>query len=121
MSDDGFIYLRVVQQVLAGNGPVFNVGERVEAATGPLWVMILTVIHLITQVRLEYVAVGLALVMTAIGVIVGTFAATNLTQPRWRLAAVGPLTTGCYSAPGTTPPPVSRPAFPSCGWVSARI
>lgn len=94
MSDDGFIYLRVVQQVLAGNGPVFNVGERVEAATGPLWVMILSVIHLITQVRLEYVAVGLGLVMTAIGVILGTFAATNLTQTHWRLAAVGPLTYG---------------------------
>ena len=34
MTDDGFIYLRVVQQIQDGNGPVFNVGERVEVYTG---------------------------------------------------------------------------------------
>jgi arabinofuranosyltransferase len=33
MNDDGFINLRVVSQIKAGNGPVFNAGERVEAAT----------------------------------------------------------------------------------------
>ncbi len=37
MSDDAFIYVRTVRQVLAGNGPVFNVGERVESSTGTLW------------------------------------------------------------------------------------
>src|SRR5438445_490846 len=36
MSDDGYIHLRVVKQLIAGHGPVFNVGERVEASTGPL-------------------------------------------------------------------------------------
>ena len=33
VTEDAFISLRVVQQVLAGNGPVFNAGERVEAYT----------------------------------------------------------------------------------------
>ncbi|WSQ09327.1 hypothetical protein OG604_16970 [Streptomyces sp. NBC_01231] len=37
MSDDAFIYVRTVRQVLAGNGPVFNPGERVESSTGTLW------------------------------------------------------------------------------------
>ncbi|MFI1437817.1 hypothetical protein [Streptomyces fructofermentans] len=37
MSDDAFIYVRTVRQVLAGNGPVFNAGERVESSTGTLW------------------------------------------------------------------------------------
>ncbi|MET9504323.1 hypothetical protein ABZY42_21830 [Streptomyces sp. NPDC006622] len=37
MSDDAYIYVRTVRQVLAGNGPVFNVGERVESSTGTLW------------------------------------------------------------------------------------
>ena len=32
ITDDGFIYLRVVQQIRAGNGPVFNDGERVEVS-----------------------------------------------------------------------------------------
>ncbi|MDP9354799.1 MAG: hypothetical protein M3R02_05870 [Chloroflexota bacterium] len=41
LADDGFIYLRVVRQLLAGHGPVFNPGERVEAYTGPLWVALL--------------------------------------------------------------------------------
>ena len=33
MSDDGLIVLRTVRNLLAGNGPVFNIGERVEANT----------------------------------------------------------------------------------------
>ncbi|MBI2943956.1 MAG: hypothetical protein HYY25_07120 [Candidatus Wallbacteria bacterium] len=40
--DDAFIDLRVVENLLAGFGPVFNVGERVEAYTNPLWVALLT-------------------------------------------------------------------------------
>lgn len=94
MADDGFIYLRVVQQVLAGNGPVFNAGERVEAATSPLWVMILTVVHLVTRLRLEYVAVGLGLAMTIIGMVLATVTAINLTGSGRSLAAIGPLTYG---------------------------
>lgn len=37
-SDDGFINFRVVGNLLDGHGPVFNVGERVEAFTSPLWI-----------------------------------------------------------------------------------
>ncbi|WP_405614047.1 hypothetical protein [Streptomyces sp. NBC_00076] len=43
MSDDAFIYVRTVRQVLAGNGPVFNPGERVESSTGTLWQWLLVV------------------------------------------------------------------------------
>lgn len=41
MDEDAFINLRIVDQVFAGHGPVFNAGERVEAATSPLWLGIL--------------------------------------------------------------------------------
>lgn len=41
--DDAFITFRVVDQVLAGNGPVFNAGERVQAFTHPLWLVLLLV------------------------------------------------------------------------------
>jgi arabinofuranosyltransferase len=44
VSDDGFINVRVVQNVLAGHGPVFNPGERVEATTSPLWTLTLTLL-----------------------------------------------------------------------------
>ncbi|MFD4633710.1 hypothetical protein ACFVYR_33070 [Streptomyces sp. NPDC058284] len=43
MSDDGYIYVRTVRQVLAGNGPVFNPGERAESSTGTLWQWLLVV------------------------------------------------------------------------------
>jgi arabinofuranosyltransferase len=37
VSEDGYIYLRIVDNLLAGHGPVFNLGERVEAYTSPAW------------------------------------------------------------------------------------
>ena len=37
IADDGLIVLRTVRNLLAGNGPVFNAGERVEANTSTLW------------------------------------------------------------------------------------
>ena len=40
--DDAFITFRVVSQFLAGHGPVFNVGERVQVFTHPLWFIVLT-------------------------------------------------------------------------------
>lgn len=43
--DDGFITFRVVDQIFAGNGPVFNEGERVEAFTSPMHVALLVVLR----------------------------------------------------------------------------
>lgn len=43
ITDDGFINFRVVDQVFAGNGPVFNAGQRVEAYTSPAWLLVLIV------------------------------------------------------------------------------
>ena len=37
IADDGLIVLRTVRNLLAGNGPVFNQGERVEANTSTVW------------------------------------------------------------------------------------
>ena len=39
--DDAFITFRAVSQFLAGHGPVFNIGERVQVFTHPLWFMAL--------------------------------------------------------------------------------
>jgi arabinofuranosyltransferase len=62
MHDDGFINLRVVRNVLDGYGPVFNIGERVEASTSPLWIYVLVAAGAL-GFRLEGAAVygGLAL------------------------------------------------------------
>lgn len=45
--DDAFIVFRYAENVAAGNGPVFNVGERVEGVTSPLWLWLVTGCRLI--------------------------------------------------------------------------
>lgn len=45
--DDAYITMRTVERVLAGNGPVWNLGERVQAYTHPLWMLALVPVHTI--------------------------------------------------------------------------
>lgn len=42
ISDDAYITLRVIDNVLAGHGPVWNAGERVQTFTHPAWMLLLT-------------------------------------------------------------------------------
>jgi len=37
VSDDGFINYRVIQQLMAGRGPIYNLNDRVEVGTSTLW------------------------------------------------------------------------------------
>src|SRR5262245_23777360 len=43
MDEDAFINLRIIDQIFAGHGPVFNAGERVEAATSTVWIVVLVI------------------------------------------------------------------------------
>jgi arabinofuranosyltransferase len=81
MSDDGLIALRTVRQILEGNGPVFNVGERVEVNTTTLWTYILVVLGLIPGISLEWAAVVTGLVFAVAGVFLGLDAARRLLRP----------------------------------------
>ncbi|NJD22994.1 MAG: hypothetical protein FIA82_10070 [Melioribacter sp.] len=47
IQDDAFITFRYVKNFTGGNGLVFNAGEHVEGYTSILWIMILSVIHLL--------------------------------------------------------------------------
>lgn len=47
LNEDAFINFRVAEQIVHGNGPVFNAGERVEAFTSPLWLAVVVVIRAI--------------------------------------------------------------------------
>ncbi|MET9763029.1 hypothetical protein ABZ016_28985 [Streptomyces sp. NPDC006372] len=65
--DDGLIYLRPVRQILAGNGPVFNVGERAESSTGTLWQWLLALGTWVTGEDPAFLAVGLGLLLSTAG------------------------------------------------------
>jgi arabinofuranosyltransferase len=78
MSDDGFINLRIVSEIKAGHGPVFNPGERVEASTSPLWVGVLVLADLVLPLRLEWVAVIVGIALTLLGVGLSIFGSTRL-------------------------------------------
>ncbi|MFZ1164331.1 MAG: flagellar motor control protein ZomB [Mycobacterium sp.] len=68
IADDGLIVLRTVRNLLAGNGPVFNQGERVEANTSVVWTYLVYFAGSATRpMRLEYVALVLALGLSLLG------------------------------------------------------
>jgi arabinofuranosyltransferase len=68
IADDGLIVLRTVRNLLAGNGPVFNAGERVEANTSVVWTYLMYLGGWLTwPMRLEYVALALALLLSVAG------------------------------------------------------
>jgi len=69
IADDGLIVLRTVRNLLAGNGPVFNAGERVEANTSTVWTYMMYVGSWVGgTTRMEYVALALALTLSIAGV-----------------------------------------------------
>ncbi|MCP1387547.1 hypothetical protein M5J20_05010 [Corynebacterium sp. TA-R-1] len=86
MSDDGLIVLRTVRNLLAGNGPVFNVGERVEANTSTLWQYLITAVAWLTDGRLEDIATALALTFTVLAASLGTYASGRFWQLSFRRA-----------------------------------
>ena len=56
IADDGLIVLRTVRNLLAGNGPVFNQGERVEANPSTAWTYLMYVGSWVSgSSRMEYV------------------------------------------------------------------
>ena len=61
--EDAFINFRIVRNLLAGDGLVFNLGERVEAGTSPLWLALLALagaVHLPLEATAVYGGIALA-------------------------------------------------------------
>jgi arabinofuranosyltransferase len=91
MSDDGLIVLRTVHQLVAGDGPVFNVGERVEANTSTLWTAMLVLPGMVPGLSLNWSAVVLGLVLSVAGVGFGLDAARRLHHGHHRMLPFGAL------------------------------
>ncbi|MFG1790899.1 flagellar motor control protein ZomB [Nocardia sp. NPDC049149] len=78
IADDGLIVLRTVRNLLAGNGPVFNEGERVETNTSTAWTYLVWFFSWLTQARLEYVVLGVALTASLAAVVFAMLGASRL-------------------------------------------
>lgn len=85
IADDGLIVLRTVRNLLVGNGPVFNQGERVEANTSTAWTYLLYAGSWVGgPMRLEYVALAAALMLSMLGVALLMLGAGRLYAPSLR-------------------------------------
>jgi arabinofuranosyltransferase len=85
IADDGLIVLRTVRNLLAGNGPVFNQGERVEANTSTAWTYLMYAGSWVGgPMRMEYVALALALALSVLGVALLMLGAGRLYAPSLR-------------------------------------
>ncbi|MDG3010448.1 hypothetical protein G4X40_09845 [Rhodococcus sp. D2-41] len=88
IADDGLIVLRTVRNLLAGNGPVFNKGERVETNTSAAWTYVIWFFSWISQARLEYVALTVALTGSILAVVLAMLGARRLYRSRTAADAV---------------------------------
>ena len=75
--EDAFINFRIVDQIFAGHGPVFNAGDRVEAATSPLWLFVLVAGRALfgAFVSIEWIALVAGLGTAIAAFLVGGYAA----------------------------------------------
>ncbi|WP_153413948.1 flagellar motor control protein ZomB [Nocardia macrotermitis] len=78
IADDGLIVLRTVRNLLAGNGPVFNAGDRVETNTSAAWTYVIWFFSWITHARLEYVSLFTALTLSLLAITFAMLGAARL-------------------------------------------
>jgi arabinofuranosyltransferase len=80
LCDDAFITFRTADNIVHGFGPVWNVGERVQAFTHPLWLALLLPAY--AAVRHPYVAIPIGLLLTVGAVAVIVLRLARGTWPR---------------------------------------
>jgi arabinofuranosyltransferase len=83
VQEDAFINFRIVDNLLAGHGPVFNVGERVEVYSDPLWLYSVAGLHeVLPFLSMAWLSVLLGLSGTAGGVVLSGRAVQRLSAGR---------------------------------------
>jgi arabinofuranosyltransferase len=98
-SDDAFINFRIVENILNGDGPVYNVGIRVESGTSPLWLLFLAVFSLIPGLGVEWTAVFLGIGLTGAGFLLAGLGGRRLLAGRAPVVLpFGMLMTACLPA-----------------------
>lgn len=92
IADDGLIVLRTVRNLLAGNGPVFNAGERVEANTSTAWTYLIWFWSWVTGAQTEYVVLWVALVLSVAAIPIAMYGTARLYGPRFAGATTAAVT-----------------------------
>jgi arabinofuranosyltransferase len=92
IADDGLIYIRAVRQILAGNGPTYNVGERAETSTGTVWQWLLVVVAGVTRIRPDLVAIYLGLFLFPLALLFASSASRAI-------ATLGRPSRDCWTLP----------------------
>lgn len=81
--DDTYIFLRYARNLAEGNGPVFNVGERVEGFSSPLWTLLLGLTG--------FLGVDLEIAARVLGLLCGIGVVSMLTYGIYRRTNLGRL------------------------------
>ena len=87
VTEDAFITFRVIDNALNGYGAVWNVGERVQVYTHPLWALLLLVASAITG-NIFHAALALSLVLTLTSVALIARHSTGRWTALWAVLAL---------------------------------
>jgi len=80
LSDDAYITFRVVDNVIHGFGPVYNVGERVQAYTNPLMMLVMSALSSVTrEVYFTSILVSIAASFSAVAILALKVARSRIT------------------------------------------
>jgi arabinofuranosyltransferase len=77
-ADDAFINFRAIDNFLAGNGMVFNAGQRIEVTTSPLWAYLLAFASMVLPVSLPWLSVIGGVLLSTAGVVLGCLGCVRL-------------------------------------------
>jgi arabinofuranosyltransferase len=92
LADDGMIATRTIRELLAGNGPVFNIGERAESNTSTLWTYLVAAVTWLTGARDPgRVAVLVGFVLSLAGLAIGMAGTARWLGSRRTLVPAGAL------------------------------
>jgi arabinofuranosyltransferase len=88
ISDDGLITFRTIDNLVSGEGLRFNIAERVQSYTHPLWLLLLTPVYFVTREAFYtpiFVSLGCSLLAVLVAVVRGP---GRVTESRHATAAI---------------------------------
>ena len=119
IGDDAYITLRTVENLVAGHGPVWNVGERVQTYTHPAWFWLLAAARWLTGEH-YFTTITLSVGLTAIGVVMmAAMARSARVIILLLLLLLGSRAFGDYATSGLETPLVTL-LLVCLGWIDHR-